>query len=97
MVCDERTGRCTAGDRLENRSLYFDVSSSVEVLSHRVVHLGALEEDFLNSVVHDKVYIATAVAHLGVIEGIICHAVLNLHDRKRAEALAEHSELLRMH
>ena len=93
MVGDERTGRCAAGDGLEDRGFHFQIAVLVEIIAHRPDDLRAFLEDLLHLRVDDQVDVAHAVAELGIGEGVINCAFLLLDDRQYAERLAEHSQL----
>ena len=97
VVSDERTRRSTARDRLENRSLHFHVAVGVEILTHGVVHLCALDEYVFYTVVHHQVNVALAVAEFRVFECVVGYTVLHLYDRQRTQRLAEHLDALGMY
>ena len=97
VVCDERTGRCTAGDALKDGSLHLDIAGCIEIGTHGVVHCGAFEEDILHSFVHNQVDIAAAVAKFGVVESVVAHPVLDFYNGEGTQALRQHSELAGMY
>ena len=82
---DERTGRCSAGNVLQDRSIYFRISCIVEDRAHRAYDGSPFEESFLYSVIHYEVHIALAVAQFRVVEFVVSHAVLIFHDRQWLE------------
>ena len=94
MMCDERTCRCASGDCLENRGLHLKISMRVEVFTHRVEHLGALDEYVLYTFIDYEVYVTLAITLLRVGECIIRLAILHLHYGERTKALGEHGDLL---
>ena len=96
VVGDEGAGACSTGDRLKNRGLHFRVAGFVQYGTHGLDDSGTLQEFFFYTVVHDKVYIALAVAEFGVFERVVSHAVLIFHDRQGLDALCKYGQLLGM-
>ncbi len=68
MVGNERTGRCSAGNRLENGSVDLHVTVFVEEVAHGVEHFGALDENVAHAFVDHEVYVAAAIAQFWVVE-----------------------------
>ncbi len=96
-VGDERTGRGTAGNHLQGRSLHLGIAGLIEHAAHGAQHGGTLQEGIFHTLVHHQVDIALAVAQLGVVELVVSHAILIFHDRKRFERFREQGQLLCMH
>ena len=94
---DERTGRGTAGYHLQRRRLHLGVASLVEHAAHGAQHRGALQERVLHALVHHEVHVALAVAQFRVVELVVGHAVLILHDGQRLQRLRQQREFLGMH
>ena len=97
VVRDERTGRRTARNGLQNRRLDLDVALLVEVFAHRGHDLRALDEDLLDLRIDDQVEVALAVADLRVGEGVERPAVLLLDHGQRADRLRQHGEAAAVH
>ena len=95
-VGDEGASAGTAGNSLQGGSLDLGITSIVEHLTHGANHSGALQEGILHALVNNEVDIALAIAQLGVVEGVVGHTVLNLHDGQWLETLAQHLERLGM-
>ena len=68
----------------------------VEIIAHRVKHLGALDENILYAVVDNEVDITTAVTEFGIFKAVVGHTVLDLHNRERTQRLTEHSQFAGM-
>ena len=96
VVGDERAGAGSTGNLLENGRLDLRKSGLVEDTAHRAQYRGALLKGLLDAVVDHEVDVALTVAQLRVVELVVCHAVLILHDGQRLEALREHRQLLCM-
>ncbi len=97
MVRDEGTGRCAAGNGLQDRRFHFQASGRVEVAAHRGDDLRPLDEGFLHLRVHDEVHIALAVAELWIGKAVMDGAVgVGLDDGKDAEGLGKDREFLRV-
>ncbi len=95
MVGDERTGRGTTGDGLQDGGFHLQAAGFVEALAHGVHNLGALEEHILHLGVHHQVYIALTVAELRVFEAVVHGAVgIRFHDGKYAQGLAQNGKFL---
>ena len=95
VVGDERTGRGTTGDGLQDGGFHLQAAGLVEALPHRVHNLGALEEHFLHLRIHHQVYVALAVTQLRIFEAVVHGAVgIRLHDGKNTQGLAQHGEFL---
>ena len=95
-VGDERPCRGTAGDSLQRRGLDLGVTGIIQHLAHGLHHLGALQEGLLHAGVDHQVDIALAVAQLGILEGIVGHAVLDFDHGQRLERLAQQFQRLGM-
>ena len=93
-VSDEWAGRSTTCDALQGRSLHLCITSVVKHTAQGAQYCGTLQEGVLHAVVDDEVDIALAIAQLWVIELVVSHAVLVLHDREWLEALGEQAQLL---
>ena len=93
-VGDERTGRGTAGNHLKGGGLYFGVTSIIQHFAERPDDGCTLQEGILHALVHHEVDIALTVAQLRVIELVVGHAVLILHDGQGLQALAQQSQFL---
>ena len=91
VMGNERAGRSSSGDALEDRGLNLEAACLVEVLAHSSDNLSPLDEGLLHLRVHDKVYVALAVAKLGIGEGIEHLAVHLLDYRKNAKRLRKKS------
>ena len=78
VVRDERPGRRSAGNRLQDRRLHLEVAPLVEELAHRVDDLTPLEERILDLRIDDQVDVALAVALFRIAEGIVYFAVFLL-------------------
>ena len=87
MVSDERASACTASDGLEYRRFHFRVASFVEELAHRLDDRGTLEEDILHAGIDEEVNVALTVTKFRVVESVICHTVLFLHNGQGLQAL----------
>ena len=97
MVRDERSCTCSACYGLQNRRFDLGVSGFVKHLAHGTQDSGALEERIFNAIVDDQIDVTLTIALLGIVESVVCHTVLVLDDRQRANTLGEHGELLGMH
>ena len=84
---DERTCAGTACNGLQCGCLHLRVASLVEHAAQGAQHGSTLEEGVFHAVIDDEVDITLAVAQLGIIKLVVCHAVLILNDRQRLEAL----------
>ena len=91
---DERTGRGTAGDILQDRRIHLRVAGLVEDAAHGADDGGTLQERVLHAVVDHQVNVALAIAQFRVVELVVGHAVLIFHDGQRFEALREQCDLL---
>ena len=90
VVRDEGTGRCAAGNGLQDRRFHFQASGRVEVAAHRGDDLRPLDEGFLHLRVYDEVHIALAVAELRIGKAVMDGAVgIGLDDGEDAEGLGK--------
>ena len=97
VVGDEGACAGTAGDGLQDGRFHFGIAGFVQHGTHGADDFRALQEGIFHAVVHDEVHVALAVAQFGVLEGVIGHAVLVLHDGQRAQALGQYGQLLGVH
>ena len=95
-VGDEWTGRSTTGNALKGRSLYLCITSVVEYAAQSAEHGSTLQEGFLYAIINDEVNVALAVTQLWIVELVVSHAILVLHDREWLQALREQAQLLGM-
>ena len=95
-MCNEWARRSTARDTLQRRCFNLGVACLVEKLTHRANYLCAFQERFLNAFVHNEVYIALTETQFGVVELVVSHSVLILHNGKRLDALAQQREFFGM-
>ena len=93
-VGDEWTSGCSTGDALEGRGLYLCVTSFVEYLSQCAEYGSTLKEGVLHAIIDDEVNVALAVTQLWIIELVVSHAILILHDREWLQALREQAQFL---
>ena len=96
MVRDERPGRRSAGNWLQDRRLHLEVAPLVEELAHRVDDLTPLEERILDLRIDDQVDVALAVALFRIAEGIVYFAVFLLDYGQRAQRFAQQRKSLAM-
>ena len=96
MVGDKGACACTAGDGLQNRCFHFRIAGFVQYGTHGLDDCGALQECFLDAVVHDEIHVALAVAQFRVVERVVGHTVFIFYDRKRLDTLGKHGQLLGM-
>ena len=93
-MSDERTGRCSAGNVLQDRGVHLSITCIVDDAAHGADDGGTLEERLLDAGIHHQVDVALTVAQLWIIEGIVNLAVgIRLHHRQRLQTLAQHSQL----
>ena len=96
VVRDERPGRRSAGNWLQDRRLHLEVAPLVEELAHRVDDLTPLEERILDLRIDDQVDVALAVALFRIAEGIVYFAVFLLDYGQRAQRFAQQRKSLAM-
>ena len=94
---DERTGRCTAGNHLQRWRLHLGVAGLIEHAAHGSDDGGALQERFLHALVHNQVNVTLAVAQLGVVELVVSHTILVLHNGQWLERLRQQRQFLGMY
>ena len=95
-VGDEWTSGCSTGNALECRGLYLCVTSFVENLSQSTEYGSTLKEGILYAIIDDEVNVALTITQLWVIELVVCHAILVLHDWEWLQALGEQADFLGM-
>ena len=102
VVRGERTGVCTAVNRLERRSFDFDESLFDEVFADSLQNLETLDEHVLHIIVQGHVDVTLTVAGIHVGKLVKHHLVavlvhFFLGHRKRAHSLRKHGHLLHVH
>ena len=93
-VGDEWAGRSTTGNALQGRSLYLSITCVVEYAAECAEYGSTLQEGFLYAIINDEVNVALAVTQLWIIELVVSHAILILHDREWLQALREQAQFL---
>ena len=96
VMSDERTSACATRNLLEYRSLDLGEASLVKDLAHGAHDLGTLQEHILHAIVDDEVKITLTIAELWIIETVVSHTILVLHDRKRTDRFREDCEFRAM-
>ena len=92
-VGDERTGRGTAGDVLQDRGIHLRIAGIVENAAQGADDGGTLQERLFHAGIHDEVDIALAVAQFGVVEGIVHLTVsIRLDHGQRLQTLAQQGQ-----
>ena len=91
-MSDEGTCRGSTRYALQRGCLHLGVAGLVEDAAHSAQHGGPLDEGVLHAVVDDEVYVALAVALLGVVKLVVGHTVLVFYDGQRLDALAQQLE-----
>lgn len=91
---DKRACAGTSRNALQYGSLHLGVSGLVQTATQGAYDLGALQESFLDTLVHYEVHVALAKTKFWVREGIKYIAFrVGFHNRKRAQALGKHCQL----
>ena len=93
VVCDKRTCRCAARNRLQNRGLNLQIASLVEELAHGADDLAALDEDILHLRIDDQIHIALTITQFWVAECIVNLTVFLLDDWQWTQRFAQECEL----
>ena len=93
-VGDEWAGRSTTGNALQGRCLYLCITCVVEYAAECAEYGSTLQEGLLYAIINDEVNVALAVTQLWIIELVVSHAILILHDREWLQALGEQAQLL---
>ena len=89
-----QTAFYATGNALKGRSLYLCITSVVEYAAQSAEHGSTLQEGFLYAIIYDEVNVALAVTQLWIIELVVSHAILILHDREWLQALREQAQFL---
>ena len=91
---DEWAGTGTSCDILQDRRVDLGITGIVKNATQRADDGGTLEECIFDTLVNHQVNIALAIAKFWIVEFVISHTILILHDRQRFEGFRQQGEFL---
>ena len=96
MVSDERACTGSTGNRLQDRSFHFRVTSLIQNVAQCFHYSGAFQECFFDAVIYYQVHIALAITEFGIFKRVVSYSVFVFNDWQRFNRLCQYSQFLCM-